>query len=29
VDYTKVTAEQFAALDGLHDWRFLLGAIPA
>jgi 4a-hydroxytetrahydrobiopterin dehydratase len=29
VDYTEITAEQFAALDGLHDWRFLLGAIHA
>jgi 4a-hydroxytetrahydrobiopterin dehydratase len=29
VDYTEVAADQFAALDGLHDWRFVLGAIHA
>jgi 4a-hydroxytetrahydrobiopterin dehydratase len=29
VDYTEITADQFAALDGLHDWRFVLGAIHA
>jgi 4a-hydroxytetrahydrobiopterin dehydratase len=29
VDYTAVTAEQFADLDGCGDWRFLLGAIHA
>jgi 4a-hydroxytetrahydrobiopterin dehydratase len=27
--YTKLTADEFAALDGLDDWRFLLGSIVA
>jgi 4a-hydroxytetrahydrobiopterin dehydratase len=27
--YTAVTAEDFVALDGLDDWRFVLGAIRA
>jgi 4a-hydroxytetrahydrobiopterin dehydratase len=27
--YTAVSAEQFAELDGLDDWRYLLGAIDA
>jgi 4a-hydroxytetrahydrobiopterin dehydratase len=27
--YTRVTADEFATLDGLHDWRFVLGAIQA
>jgi 4a-hydroxytetrahydrobiopterin dehydratase len=29
MDFTKVTADAFAALEGLHDWRFGLGAIHA
>jgi 3-oxoadipate enol-lactonase len=29
VDYTAVSAEQFADLEGCGDWRFLLGAIHA
>jgi 4a-hydroxytetrahydrobiopterin dehydratase len=27
--YMKLTADEFAALDGLDDWRFLLGSIVA
>jgi 4a-hydroxytetrahydrobiopterin dehydratase len=27
--YTEVTAAQFAAMDGLDDWRYVLGAIHA
>lgn len=27
--YTSVSADEFAGLDGLDDWRFLLGAIHA
>lgn len=29
MDYTPITPEQFAALEGLDDWRFVLGAIHA
>lgn len=29
MDYTRLSADEFAALDGLDDWRFLLGAIHA
>ncbi len=29
MDYTEITAEQFAGLDGLQDWRFVLGALHA
>jgi 4a-hydroxytetrahydrobiopterin dehydratase len=29
VEYTKVTPEEFAATDGVDDWRFVLGAIHA
>src|SRR3954454_17631978 len=29
MEYTIVTADQFAALDGLTDWRYLLGSIHA
>jgi 4a-hydroxytetrahydrobiopterin dehydratase len=29
MDYTEVTPEEFARLDGLGDWRFVLGAIHA
>lgn len=29
MEYTPVTAPEFAELDGLDDWRFLLGAIHA
>jgi 4a-hydroxytetrahydrobiopterin dehydratase len=29
MQYTAVTADEFAALDGLDDWRFVLGAIHA
>lgn len=29
MDYTAVSAEQFADLEGCGDWRFLLGAIHA
>lgn len=29
MDYTAITPEQFAALEGLDDWRFMLGAIHA
>lgn len=29
MDYTAVTADQFADLEGCGDWRFLLGAIHA
>jgi 4a-hydroxytetrahydrobiopterin dehydratase len=27
MEYTAVTADEFAALDGLDDWRYLLGGI--
>ena len=27
--YTRVTSDEFAALDGLDDWRFVLGAVRA
>lgn len=29
MDYTLVSADEFAAVEGLDDWRFLLGAIHA
>jgi 4a-hydroxytetrahydrobiopterin dehydratase len=29
MEYVSVTADEFAALEGLGDWRFLLGAIAA
>ena len=29
MDYTSVTPEEFAALEGLDDWRVILGAIHA
>lgn len=29
MDYTEVTAAEFSTLDGLDDWRFVLGAIRA
>jgi 4a-hydroxytetrahydrobiopterin dehydratase len=29
MDYTQVTADDFAKLEGLGDWRFLLGSIHA
>jgi 4a-hydroxytetrahydrobiopterin dehydratase len=29
MEYTAVSADEFAALEGLDDWRFLLGAIRA
>lgn len=29
MDHTRVSADDFAALEGLDDWRFLLGAIHA
>ena len=29
MEYTSITPEQFAALDGLADWRFVLGALNA
>ena len=29
MDYTAVTADEFAVLDGLDDWRFVLNAIHA
>ena len=29
MQYTSITPEQFATLDGLDDWRFVLGAIHA
>ena len=29
MQYTSVTPEEFATLDGLDDWRYLLGAIHA
>jgi 4a-hydroxytetrahydrobiopterin dehydratase len=29
MEYTPLTAAQFAALDGLDDWRYLLGSIHA
>lgn len=29
VGYTKITADEFAAIDGLDDWRFVLGTIHA
>lgn len=29
MDYIAVTPDEFAALDGLDDWRFVLGAIRA
>lgn len=29
MEYTSLTPEQFAALEGLDDWRFVLGAIHA
>ncbi len=29
MQYTSITPEQFAALDGLDDWRFVLGHIHA
>ena len=29
MDYVAVTAEEFAAIEGLTDWRFVLGAIHA
>jgi len=29
MEYIAVTAEEFAAIDGLTDWRFVLGAIRA
>lgn len=29
MEYTKVTADDFAALDGLDDWRFVVGSIHA
>ena len=29
MEYTKLTAAEFAALDGLDDWRYLLGSIHA
>ena len=29
MEYTPITPEQFAALDGVDDWRFVLGALQA
>lgn len=29
MEYTSISADEFASLDGLGDWRFLLGAIHA
>ncbi|MCU1400621.1 MAG: pterin-4-alpha-carbinolamine dehydratase [Acidimicrobiales bacterium] len=29
MEYTALTADEFAALDGLDDWRYVLGAIHA
>lgn len=29
MDYTSITPEQFSELEGLDDWRFMLGAIHA
>ncbi len=29
MEYTRITPEQFAALEDLHDWRFVLGGIHA